>query len=91
MFLPGLFVVLQEIFYQPFFCSNLTDYCKKKCIFKIKQFFFNLLLAAFDFAVLCICVSNGTFSQFCHHETVNSFMFAYIHSFLFGPSSKRVI
>ena len=38
-----------------FFYSALTDYCKKECIFKVKQIFsFNLLLVSFDFAVLCM-------------------------------------
>ena len=42
----------------------------------------------FDFAVLCICVSWGAFSHFCYHEItfMNSFIFAYMHSFLFGLS-----
>ena len=39
-----------------FFCSDLTVYCKKKSILKIKQIFsFNLLLVSFDFAVSCMC------------------------------------
>ena len=69
-FSPGLLVVLQEILYQPFFCSDLPDYCKKQCLFKVKHIFsFNLLLVGFDFVVLCLCVSQGAFSQF---------LFAYI-------------
>ena len=79
-FSPVLFVVLQERLYQPV-SSYLTDYCKKKCIFKVRQnFSYNLLLVDFDFAVLCLCVSQGAFSRF---------LFAYMHSFLFGLSSNH--
>ena len=67
-------------------------------IFKIKQISSsNLLLVDFDFfffavwfefIVLCICISWGAFSHFYYHETtfMNSFIFPYIHSFLFGVS-----
>ena len=50
-----------------------------------------ILLVGFDFADLRICISQGTFSQFCHHETTNSFIFAYIYSFLFDLSSNHVV
>ena len=62
-------------------------------IFKIKQISsFNLLLVDFDFAVLCICVSWGAFSHFCYHEiTLNSFIFGYVHSFLFGVSWRIML
>ena len=78
---PGLFVVLQEMLYQ-------ISFALIKLLQKIMHFHskkknsFNLLLIAFEFAVLCM--------YFCHHETTNSFIFAYIHNFLFGFSSNNV-
>ena len=68
--LPGFhqvcLLIYKKYFANPFL---LSDYCKKQCIFKVKQCFsFNLLLVSFDFAVLCMCFL-GCFSQFCHHET----------------------
>ena len=41
-----------------------------------------------NFAVLYICVSQSTFSQFCHHQTTIRFPFAYMPNFLFGLSSN---
>ena len=78
---PGLFAVLQEMLYQ-------ISFALIKLLQKIMHFHskkknsFNLLLIAFEFAVLCM--------YFCHHETTNSFIFAYIHNFLFGFSSNNV-
>ena len=47
-----------------------TRLLQKTMSFQSKTYFlFNLLLFGFDFAVLCLCVSQGTFSQF---------LFAYI-------------
>ena len=45
-------------------------------------------MVEFDFAELCICLSWGAFSHFCCHEItlINSFIFAYMKSFLFGLS-----
>ena len=45
---------------------------------KIKQISsFDLLLVGFDFAVLCIFVSEGSFSRFCYHKSSNSFIVVY--------------
>ena len=55
-FSPGLFVLLQEILYQPFFALIIA----KNNAFS-KFFSFNLFLVGFNFAVLCICISFGTF------------------------------
>ena len=45
-------------------------------------------LVCVNFAVLCICVTQSTFSQFCHHQTTSRFPFAYAPNFLFGFSSN---
>ena len=49
------------LFYKQYFInifSLWSDYCKKLCIFKVKQIFsFKLLLVSLHFAVLVICVS----------------------------------
>ena len=58
--LPG-FLQVCLLFYNKNFLNLLSlwlDYCKKQCIFKVKQIFSsNLFLVGFDFAVLCISVS----------------------------------
>ena len=41
--------------------------------------------------LLCVYVFVRVLFQFCHHETMNSFIFAYMHSFLFGLSSNHVV
>ena len=53
-----------------------------------KNIFFKLMLIDFDFAVLCICVSWGAFSHLCFNEItfMNSFIFPYMDSLLFGLS-----
>ena len=82
-FSPGLLVVLQEILYQPFFCSDLPDYCKKQCLFKVKHiFFFQLIAGRFWFCCfVSMCFSGRFFTVL---------VCIYIHSFLFGLSSNAV-
>ena len=41
--------------------------------------------------LFCVYVFVRVLFQFCHHETMNSFKFAYMHSFLFGLSSNHVV
>ena len=70
-------------------------FCPDQAIAKInvvlKQIFsFNLLVAGFGFDAFCVCFSVGAFSQFCHHETRSSFLFAFMHSFLFDLSLDHV-
>ena len=65
-FSPGLFIVLQEILYQLSFA--LTRLLQKITHFQCKTIFFFQLIAGLDFAVLHVFLS-----QFCHHETTNSF------------------
>ena len=73
-----------------FFCSDQII-AKNNGFFKVKQFFsFNLLLTGFGFSAFCVCFLVGAFSQFCHHETRNSFIFALMHSFLFDLSSDHL-
>ena len=79
-FSPGLFVGLQEILY--------PSYCKKIMHFQSKTHFFLLTYCWSVLIFLFRFVSLGTFSQFCHYETTNSF--TYIHSFLFDLSSNHV-
>ena len=85
------FVVLQEILYEPFFV--LIKLLQKIMHFQSKTNFLIqlILLVRFDFAILCICLSEGPFLQFCHHETTNIFIFAYIHSYLFDLSSNQLV
>ena len=89
-FSPSLFVVLQEILYQPLFA--LIRLLHKIMHLQSKTNFLNQFrLFGFDFSVLWICVSQGAFSQFYHHETTNSFIFPYIHSLLFDLSSNHTM
>ena len=53
-FLPGSFVVFQELLCQPSFA--LIRVLKKMYFQSKTNFSFNLLLVGFDFAALCLCV-----------------------------------
>ena len=92
--LPGFHQVCL-LFYKKYFINYYSyKFIEKIMRFKEKQILpFNLLLVGFDFAVLCdMCImcSWGAFSQFCHHETMNSLMSAYMRNFLFVLSSNHV-
>ena len=52
-FSPGFFIVLQEILCQSFFCSDIWNYCKNYCIFKIKRFF--LSTCCWSIFILLFC------------------------------------
>ena len=83
-FSPGLFV-LQETLYQPFFA--LIRLLQKIMPFQSKtNFLFWFLILLF-----CVYVFLGSFFTVLHHETLNSFIFAYIHSFLFDLSPDKRI
>ena len=90
--LPGFhqvyLLIYNKDFANPFL---LSDYCKKQCIFKVKQCFsFNLFPVSSDFAVLCICVSQGAFHSSAIMKLHIYFIFAYMHNCLFGLSSNHV-
>ena len=71
-FSPGLFIVLQE--QKTFFCSGLTDYCKKQYIFKLKQIFsFNLLLVSFDLLFYVYVFLRALFHISCLHICIVSY------------------
>ena len=96
-FSPGLFFILQEILVNPFFA--LIRLFQKIIHFKSKAKFLKKLnktnlikLINGRFWICCFVYMCflGCFSQSCHHETTNSFLFARIYSFLFGHSSSHV-
>ena len=84
-----LLVVLQEIIYQPSF-ALIRLLQKKTMHFQCKTIFSFQHIAGRFCCFLYICFL-GCFSQFCHHKTTNSFIFAkYMYSVLFCLSSNHV-
>ena len=73
-----------------FFCSY--QIIAKIMHFQSKiNFFFRLIAGRFWFCCcVCMCFLGRDFSQFCHHETAVSSIFAYIRSFLLDLSSNHV-
>ena len=81
-FSPGLFVVLQEILYQPFFA--LIRLLQIIMHFKSKTIFFFQLIAGWSgfccFVYMCFL---GRLSQFCYHELqIASYLHICIASYL---------
>ena len=88
-FSPGLFVVLQEKLYQSFFA--LIRLLQKILHFQSKtNFFFQLFAGRFWFYCFVYMCFLGHFLTVCHHGTTNSFIFEYIHSFLFDLSLNHM-
>ena len=73
-----------------FLCSNQIIAKKKTMHFQCKTIFSFQHIAGRFCCFLYICFL-GCFSQFCHHKTTNSFIFAkYMYSVLFCLSSNHV-
>ena len=87
-FSPGLFVVLQGI------PTLLTFICSDQIIAKNKNNKKIILFSTCCSLVLILLFCKYAFLrgllQLCHQETTNSFIFAYMHSFLFGLSSNNI-
>ena len=67
-FSPGLLVVLQEILYQSLFCFDLPDYCKKRCLFKVKHIFFSTYCCSVLILLFCVYVFlRALFHSSCLH------------------------
>ena len=91
--IPGfhqvLFVDLQEILYQLFFA--LIRLFQNIMYFQSEtNFFYQLLAGRFPFCCFVYISFLGHLSQFFYHETTNSFIFAFRHSFLLALSSNHV-
>ena len=70
-----------------FLCSNQIIAKKNTMHFQCKTIFsFQHIAGRFWFCCFLYICFLGCFSQFCHHKTTNSFIFAkYMYSVIFGP------